>query len=371
MCARRFLFVVFILTLLAVAGAVAIFQFGERVLIRSATPRGHFTAPPPSSGPDYANAGNWIARPDIAGNPSHWRPDGVFDVAVAGSAAIFYVHPTTYLERDRWNAPLDDRQSRERATLFVQSQASAFDNVGDVWAPRYRQAAYGAFLLDNPDARAALDLAYSDIARAFDRFIAENPPGEPIILAGHSQGALHLLRLLREKVAGKPLSSRIVAAYVVGWPISGTADLPALGLPPCRAATQFGCILSWMSFAEPANPDLVIDSYEGSRGLSGGKRKREDILCVNPLTGTHDGAAPPAANRGTLVPSADLRSAALVPGRVGGRCDDGLLILEGAIPPLGPYVLPGNNYHVYDYALFWDAIRGDSLRRAHARWLDR
>ena len=38
----------------------------------------------------------------------------------------------------------------------------------------------------------------------------------------------------------------------------------------------------------------------------------------------------------------------------------------GEIPPLGPYVLPGNNYHVYDYALFWAAIRRDAERRLAA-----
>jgi len=29
-------------------------------------------------------------------------------------------------------------------------------------------------------------------------------------------------------------------------------------------------------------------------------------------------------------------------------------------------VLPGNNYHVYDYALFWAAIRTDAERRLKA-----
>ncbi len=41
-------------------------------------------------------------------------------------------------------------------------------------------------------------------------------------------------------------------------------------------------------------------------------------------------------------------------------------ILDGAIPTLGPYVLPGNNYHVYDYALFWGSIRADAARRLTA-----
>jgi hypothetical protein len=53
-------------------------------------------------------------------------------------------------------------------------------------------------------------------------------------------------------------------------------------------------------------------------------------------------------------------------GSVGARCEDGLLIIEGEIPPLGPYVLPGNNYHVYDYALFWAAVRQDAERRLAA-----
>ena len=76
-----------------------------------------------------------------------------------------------------------------------------------------------------------------------------------------------------------------------------------------------------------------------------------------------NGAAPPSANPGTLLPSAGFNSASLVPGKVGARCDSGLLIISGEIPPLGPYALPGNNYHVYDYALFWAAIRRDAERR--------
>ena len=61
-----------------------------------------------------------------------------------------------------------------------------------------------------------------------------------------------------------------------------------------------------------------------------------------------------------------MTSATLEPGKVGARCDNGLLLLDGEIPALGPYVLPGNNYHVYDYALFWGAIRADAERRLAA-----
>ena len=370
MCARRFLFVIFILTLLVVAAGFAIFQFGDRVLVKTATPGGHYAAPPPRSGPDYSMGANWIARPDMeqANNPALWRPAGWPPPYLnARNASVFYIHPTTYLQTDRWNAPADGSGDSDfRARLFVQSQASAFADSAKVWAPRYRQAAFGAFLLDSPDARKALDLAYSDVDRAFDSFLSSVPDGEPIILAGHSQGALHLMRLLKERVAGTPLQRRIVAAYVVGWPISKTADLPALGLPACSSPDQAGCLLSWMSFAEPANPDLILGNWTGSAGLAGGKRARRDMLCVNPLTGTAGGSAPPSANSGTLVPTANLQSAELVAGQVGAHCEDSLLMLDGKIPAFGPYVLPGNNYHVYDYALFWNPIRQDAGRRLKA-----
>ncbi len=329
MCARRFLFVIFFLTLLFVAGAFALFQFGDRALTRMATPKGSFSPAPKA-------------------------------------AVAFYIHPTTYLERDRWNATLDDGESRNRADLFTRSQASVFNGVAEIWAPRYRQAAFGAFLLDTKDATQALDLAYGDVARAFDAFVAGVPADAPIILAGHSQGALHLSRLLREKVAGKPIAKRIVAAYVVGWPLSLKDDIPALGLPVCRTADEAGCILSWQSFRDPANTKMIRDAYEKPALANGGHRRVVDMLCSNPISGVLGGAAPPSANAGTLIPTADLSSATLATGIVGARCSGGFLMIDGAIPPLGPYVLPGNNYHVYDYALFWGSVRADAERRVKA-----
>ena len=57
-------------------------------------------------GPDYAKFVKLAGPPGWPTIPSQWLPDGVPDTK--GNAAVFYIHPTTYLERDRWNAPLDD-----------------------------------------------------------------------------------------------------------------------------------------------------------------------------------------------------------------------------------------------------------------------
>jgi hypothetical protein len=306
----------------------------------------------------------WIARPDKPDNPALWSPAG-YKPAERPEAAVFFIHPTSYLERTSWNAPLDDAEANARADLFLRGQASAFNEVGEIWAPRYRQATFGAFLTNEENAQKALDLAYHDVAAAFDQFIRE-AGHRPIILAGHSQGALHLTRLLREKVAGTPLARRIVAAYVVGWPVSKTVDLPLLGLPECTAADEAGCILSWQSFAEPADPSLIIDTFDRTTGFTGAPRKETPMICTNPLTGTPDTASPASANLGTIYPSADLASATIEPGRVAARCEGRGLLMIGTPPDLGPYVLPGNNYHVYDYTLFWPNVRADAARRLAA-----
>ncbi len=73
-----------------------------------------------------------------------------------------------------------------------------------------------------------------------------------------------------------------------------------------------------------------------------------------------------AQNLGTLVPSDDLTTGELVAGAVPARCSENGLLLVGDPPELGPYVLPGNNYHVYDIPLFWRNLQEDVVRRVEA-----
>ena len=364
MLARRFLGIVTVLVVLVLAVAFAYRLFAPQLMRAAFVPSEPFHEDP-APGPDYAKPGMWIARPDLPGNPSLWTPDGLAAPPSAGRrAAVFFIHPTTYLERSHWNAPLDDEASQWRARLFVQSQASAFNAIGDVWAPKYRQATIGALLTARPDADLAIAFAYRDVSAAFDAFLKEAPPKQPIILAAHSQGSFHLGRLLAERVAGTPLARRIAAAYVIGWPLSTTIDVPRLGLPACAHTEDSGCILSWSSFAEPADPKQVMDIYDASAGPNGGSRAGTPILCVNPLTGNQGDAAPAPANLGALIPNMELTAAELKPGAVPARCDPRGLLLIGAEPPkMPPYMLPGNNYHVFDYALFWANIRADAERR--------
>jgi hypothetical protein len=391
--ARIFLYIVAIIIGLVIAGAIA-FAIWPQFFMRAAfVPTEAFAAPAPPRPNVYADAEMWIARPDMTGdNPTLWRPrieashplhpddppaGTVYRLAPRaerGNAAIFFIHPTSYLSRAHWNAPLDDAEANWRAGLFTRGMASVFSDAGDVWVPRYRQAALGAFLTtDVATANEALLAAYADVAAAYEQFLIEAGPDRPIILAGHSQGSLHLARLLRDRIAGRPEARRIVAAYIVGWPISVEQDLPAMGLPACATADSAGCILAWQSYAEPADTAMVTEVYDQTIGFVGGSRAGTRMLCVNPISGVRDGVAERTANLGAVrvdddLGDGDLRASGIT---TGARCDDATnggrgFLLIGTGPDVGPYVLPGNNYHVFDYPLFWMNVRADVDRRMAA-----
>ena len=361
--ARKFLYVFAALIVLAIAGTFAYRIWGNALMRLALAPHAQFVVEAPLGAERYADAKMWAARPDLPGNPALWTPAGYQPTGDAGGPAVFFIHPTSYLARDHWNAPLADAEANARTVLFVRGQASAFNAVGQIWAPQYRQATFGSFLTTDPNAARALDLAYRDVATAFEAFLQQIGPDRPIVLAGHSQGSLHLTRLLRTRIAGTPLARRIVAAYVVGWPVSRATDLAALGLPECRSADQPRCLLSWESFAEPADTSLVTEGYDATTGFDGHPRKGTPMVCTNPITGTPDATAAAGANAGTLYPRSDLGDAGIDAGKVPARCAAPGFLMIGEGPNVGRYVLPGNNYHVYDYSLFWANVRADVARR--------
>lgn len=366
MAARRFLYVIAALILLVLAAGITWTLFQDRLLRAAFVPTVKFAPLPDDGAPDYTKAAGWLSRPGTPNDPSLWLPSG-FTGKADRRIAVFFVPPTTYLQRDQWNAPLDDATANGRLRLFASSQASAFNGIGNIWAPRYRQATMGAFLTRGADADAALAFAYRDVERAFDAFLAAIPADQPILLAGHSQGSLHLTTLLARRIAGTPLARRIVAAYIVGWPISLTADLPALGLPACAGPAQANCILSWQSFADPADPRQLRSLYDASTGLTGAARKGTAMLCTNPLTGTPDTAAPATANKGALVPKDGFTNADLRGQLIPARCvAPGLLSIGQSPEGFGGAILPGGNFHVFDYALFWANIRADAEARTAA-----
>lgn len=376
--ARKFLYFVAFCIILVIGGRIAYELFQDELAQIALVPSAEFTPITPLQANAYEDPALWFSRPGIGvSDPARWQPAYASDRGLLPNPAepavapfaVFFVHPTSYLNRSNWNAPLEnggDPEAERIARIYLRGMASPFNAASEIWAPRYRQATMGAFLTDAPEAAQSIDAAYADVLEAYRYFLSSVAPGTPIVLAGHSQGALHLKRLLTEEVRGSPAAERLVAAYVIGWPVSVQHDLPAMGVPACATPEQGGCVISWSSFAEPADPASVLKIYATSTALDGEQPGNSPILCTNPLTGQFGGTAPASANLGTLVPEDSMQKGELIPALVPARCDKRGLLLIGAPPEMGSYVLPGNNYHVYDLPLFWANTKADVIRRAEA-----
>ncbi len=366
--ARKFLYFVALLIVMAIAALFALRIWSAELTRFAFVPRGAFETQPALRAGTYDDPAMWVSRPGTVDDPAQYRPEGT-PAAPQGKAWVFFVHPTSYLAREHWNGPIEDKDTRNRTALFVRGMASAFNGEAAVFVPYYRQAAFGSFLVNRPETLKARAVAYGDVREAFRAFVAQVPVDAPIVLAGHSQGALHLMHLLKDEVKGTPVASRIVAAYMIGWPVSPAHDLPQTGMPACSGPDQSGCALSWMSFAEPPDAQMMLDTYRAEPGLDGKQKDARPVLCTNPLNGGAAPDAPGTSNLGTMVPSMDLKTGKITKLGIPARCDakTGLLMI-GDPPDLGPYVLPGNNYHVYDVPLFWTNVRADVARRT-AAWV--
>lgn len=322
--------------------------------------------------PDYARPDAWAAWP---GRPSGADavPPGL-DPAVLPEAQkvdVFFIHPTTYLSNAKPNARYDEpgTTSEQIDRGVLRFQASVFNACCGIYAPHYRQAAIGAFLKqDAARATAAYELAYGDVLRAFDYYLAHENHGRPFILASHSQGSLHAMRLLQQRIARQALQQRLVAAYIVGYYLP--LDLEKAGVPVCRSATQTGCFVDWNTVKEGHSDKSREHSrlvwLEGRYQPAAGRV----MTCVNPLNWQLGGSAGPALSLGALPaarPGQELR--APVAHLTGARCDDGVLDIDIPLAERSGFadlLTLFGSYHIFDYNLFYVNIRTNALERINA-----
>ncbi len=297
--------------------------------------------------PDYANPDHWAALPD-RDDHADVVPTGFVDRQSNAGVDVFFIHPTTYITSDGWNQPLGDIDATEMVNDWVmENQASVFNDCCRIFAPHYRQATLFSFMDSGRNGNGALDLAYEDVIAAFDHFIEAYNEGRPFIIAGHSQGSRHAVPLIRDRVVGTPLMEQFVAAYPIGYNIG--ANEP--GIPVCTNGVDTGCFVTWNAVGPEA-------SAFGSDGSS---------VCVNPLTwSTDDSGAPFDTNQGALaVGFRDIE-----PGAADGQCTEGqLLVTEIRSDRFGDRPLGRDNYHIYDYGLFWANIRANVSERIRAFFL--
>jgi hypothetical protein len=293
--------------------------------------------------PDYSDDRCWAALPEKNDGADLVPLDApVADSQASADADVFFIHPTTCYDILRQNARIDDEKVNsltDRTT--IQKQASVFNGCCRIYAPRYRQASLYVSI-DKKNLALALDLAYGDIKKAF-RFYLENcNGGRPIVIASHSQGTWHAVRLLKdffEDDAG--LRDLLVAAYLIGGPVH---DGEFKNIPGCDSADQLGCYVTWNTVLSGCEP-----AYKNCRS-------------VNPLTWTRDTATAGAEmNIGGVPRTFDRIDRRLV----GAKCaPNGALWIDR--PAKRGY--PGiKNFHLCDYALFYMNLR-QNVRLRVEKW---
>ena len=343
--------------------------------------------------PDYGDQANWAALPQAMGAAA-MVPEGqsAIDPAVA-EADVFYVHPTTYVGTGNWNEDISGPASATRAGeivdhLVIPGHASLFNGCCRIFAPRYRQATLAAFFRPGQDGRAALELAYSDVARAFQYYINHENAGRPFILAGHSQGCALLMRLLAADF-DPLLKPRLIAAYLLGYKVtSEVAASFSHVVTLAEGRDDTGVFISYDSFLDGVDAFRQSDHAEHWLPSGWAARAGKDAVSVNPVNWSrtkpsalaeHAGFVMPVVNRPELVP------ALYMPGpdqSMGIKCTG---LLGPALPGVAAHIdahgflkvsLPeqkfmnegifGGNYHNRDVALFYMNLRANIERRVRS-----
>lgn len=350
------LLVILIITILAVGPL-------ESVLF-IIKPHHSFESDVRSETPDYSKEENWAALPTIE-DPSDLRPEGILRDTLGQKVNVFYIHPTGYLRGEHWNSMMDLNSATEENTKWMlANQASVFNDC-QVYAPRYREATIFAFFnIEGEDETAALELAYQDVASAFDYFINQFSREQPFIIASHSQGTRHAMQLIKDKIDQSKLAERMIAAYIIGMStVTKEAVTRLTKISVCTNPTETNCIIHWATFQDGTPPQEGWDT---------------PMICVNPLSWKTDETRVEAdANLGYVAStgiynlaftgediSEDVQFPPLskpVAGHTMAYCKNGRLMVEEQVTnsmALGP-----GNYHGLDFQLFHMNIRKNVVTR--------
>lgn len=296
-------------------------------------------------GSDYTRDAAWLCRPgrrDACGSAGldavsvaadGRRTPQPFRAATNPPIDCFYVYPTVSADL----TPLSDLEAGPEEARTAVSQVARFTSRCRVFAPVYRQISL-AGLRGALGEGAAADWStpYADVRAAWRDYLRRDNRGRGVVLVGHSQGAIHLARLLAEEIETNPVQKRLlVSAILAGHPgVAVPAGRDVGGdfktTPLCGSSGQTGCAVVFASYA--AEDPTARRFYGGVRG------EGRTAACVNPAAPA-GGKAPLRAYlpRPPIGPASEASYVEVV-GQLQAEC-----VTDAAGSVLRISVLPGPN----------------------------
>jgi len=196
--------------------------------------------------------------------PDYSRDASWYVTDRAGTVDLFYISST-----ETFDKVMDDsvvlhyaQGADSTACPGMRAEMQGVDRIlsGDLnfYSPFYRQVTMETYA-DASLIATRFPVAMGDVRNAFNQYIEERNGGRPFVLAGFSQGAQALVELLKEMPDS--LQDRMVAAYVLGWKITG-ADRAASAIRPAQGADDTGVTICYNSVEDPedANPLVSGDN---------------------------------------------------------------------------------------------------------------
>jgi hypothetical protein len=283
---------------------------------------------------NYGSDSNWLCLPGRADacsgplattalNANGYGSTGQVLPDKDASADCFYVYPT--VSRDAGLNSDTQAGLEEQTTAAV--QLARFGGVCRTFAPIYRQVTLAALprALAGENLIQNFGIAYDDVALAWNEFIARRNKGRPFVLIGHSQGAIHLLRLLAEQIEGKPVAKQMLSAILLGWPVEVPEGKLVGGnlrsTPLCTKVGQTGCVIAYMTFRASAPPSAdallgralrpgMTAGCTNPAALAGGRAKLDSYWFT--LSPAQPGAEPMVWSSQGRSPTPFLRTEGLV-----------------------------------------------------------
>tara|TARA_B100000287_G_scaffold424356_1_gene468856 strand:- start:106 stop:1188 length:1083 start_codon:yes stop_codon:yes gene_type:complete len=331
--------------------------------------------------PNYDDESYWAALPGRDG--MHFLSPDKKPSPEIKKFDVFYIHPTGYFLK-HWNEPLEhDSASYERTGSHLASQASAFSETCNIYAPYYRQATYFSFYDLKSNGTKAQDLAYSDISKAFEIFLNKHNHGRPFFIAGHSQGALHGQRLIHEYISMKSPRENFIAAYLIGYilPIKHFSNLyPDLFIS--QSPDDQKSIISWSTGVQGFKRSKAYSMF----WLPGGwttELMEQPNVCQNPMCWTVNHDWQEDKNNIAIRLKSDklflndyyatkhkqskIKVESIIDLNFEARFSKNYMIeTRGPLIDKIKSFAPNGDLHNFDISLFWGAIRNNVKVRANA-----